>query len=397
MSTDSVEHRWAHQIPNGNTKKLEYGGNSNFHYSGNRLYSYSTVIAQLFHYDKGPVVFINTRSYSDTTHKHQRAARYATNHMKQFVVRGTVSSAFGLFYTGRGWSGYDSLDSAIEHNIVGIIDQLTDFLKKVSQPGAKLTRGDYNAHLALRNEINELLEYTDKSRKELLAAWINCTKYNEVWTLAFSNAENNFLHMYVNAVRKGDKFYDFEDIEAEWNRQEAITQRRRAGAQRAAETRRANDEERRRLARIEMQLVLKRSKYENVLEEFGVSTPEEVLQLWRDSKISQLPNHQTSPEDARKLFEVTRLRIVDDEVRTSRGASVPIDLDKFTIIMSCVARKSDVGALVSRIGHYSKVSYDYDLNELQVGCHRIPFEELQYIANQLNINAEQPAADLYAV
>lgn len=64
-TNSEVAHNWAHQ-----SKNSQHG--SHFWFSGNVIYSYSTVIGQVIYTkDKKPVYFINTGSYSVSTCKHQ--------------------------------------------------------------------------------------------------------------------------------------------------------------------------------------------------------------------------------------------------------------------------------------------------------------------------------------
>lgn len=91
-------------------------------------------------------------------------------------------------------------------------------------------------------------------------------------------------------------------------------------------------------------------------------------------------------EDVRSYFEVTALRIKNDEIETSRGAKIPLEhaIRAYPLLKRLHNGEShDLGNHSIKLGHYSVNRVEK--NDLIVGCHRIPFSEIYSIANKLNL------------
>ena len=92
-------------------------------------------------------------------------------------------------------------------------------------------------------------------------------------------------------------------------------------------------------------------------------------------------------EDVRAYFEVTALRIKGDEIETSRGAKIPLEhaIRAYPILKRLHERDSsvDISAHSIKLGHYSVNRVEK--NDLIVGCHKIPFNEIYAIAKNLNL------------
>ena len=102
----------------------------------------------------------------------------------------------------------------------------------------------------------------------------------------------------------------------------------------------------------------------------------EALENWR------------SGQDVRNNFELTALRIKDDEIQTTRGARIPLDhaIKFWGLIKSWhdkgVSYVKDHHSI--HLGNYSVNRFENDV--LTVGCHSIPYSEIQIIANQLKLS-----------
>lgn len=86
-------------------------------------------------------------------------------------------------------------------------------------------------------------------------------------------------------------------------------------------------------------------------------------------------------------FEVTALRIKEDQIETSRGAKIPLDhAIKAWPLLSRIAKSNEVfypqGHAI-HLGHYTISKADK--KALIVGCHTIPMLEVLNIAKQLNL------------
>ena len=92
--------------------------------------------------------------------------------------------------------------------------------------------------------------------------------------------------------------------------------------------------------------------------------------------------------DVRNHFEVTALRIKDDEIQTTRGARIPVDhaVKFWGLIKSWhekgVSYVKDHHSI--HLGNYTVNSFKDDT--LIVGCHTIPYSEIENIAHQLQLN-----------
>ena len=92
--------------------------------------------------------------------------------------------------------------------------------------------------------------------------------------------------------------------------------------------------------------------------------------------------------DVRNYFEITALRIKGDEIQTTRGARIPLDhAIKFWNLIKAwhekgVAYVKDHHSI--HLGNYVVNSFKNDV--LTVGCHSIPYSEIENIAHQLKLN-----------
>ena len=103
----------------------------------------------------------------------------------------------------------------------------------------------------------------------------------------------------------------------------------------------------------------------------------EALEKWR------------AGENVYHSFEITALRVKDDEIQTSRGARIP--LEHAIKAWPLLKKLHDSGRDMSldthsiKFGHYEMRAFKNDC--LIVGCHTIPFFEVQSIAQKLNLGA----------
>jgi hypothetical protein len=92
--------------------------------------------------------------------------------------------------------------------------------------------------------------------------------------------------------------------------------------------------------------------------------------------------------DVRNHFELTALRIKDDEIQTTRGARIPLEhaVKFWGLIKSWhekgVSYVKDHHSI--HLGNYSVNRFENDV--LTVGCHSIPYSEIESIAHQLRLN-----------
>ena len=93
-------------------------------------------------------------------------------------------------------------------------------------------------------------------------------------------------------------------------------------------------------------------------------------------------------EDVRNRFEITALRIKEDQIETTKGARIPLDhaIKFWGLIKSWhekgVSYVKDHHSI--HLGNYSVNRFENDI--LTVGCHSIPYSEIENIAHQLRLN-----------
>lgn len=92
-------------------------------------------------------------------------------------------------------------------------------------------------------------------------------------------------------------------------------------------------------------------------------------------------------ENVYSYFEMTALRIKGETIETSKGANIPVE--HAIKVWPLLKRLHDNGGTYTRgehsihLGHYTLDSFNGDI--LRVGCHSIPFAEVQNIANKLGL------------
>jgi hypothetical protein len=91
--------------------------------------------------------------------------------------------------------------------------------------------------------------------------------------------------------------------------------------------------------------------------------------------------------DVRNHFEITALRIKEDVIETTKGAKIPLEhAVKFWSLINSWHQKGityvkDHHSI--HLGNYAVTRFENDI--LTVGCHQIPYSEIQNIANQLHL------------
>jgi hypothetical protein len=115
--------------------------------------------------------------------------------------------------------------------------------------------------------------------------------------------------------------------------------------------------------------------FEKVRKAARIKEQAEALEQWR------------AGHDVRNSFELTALRIKDDEIQTTRGARIPVDhaVKFWGLIKSWhekgVSYVKDHHSI--HLGNYTVNSFKDDT--LIVGCHSIPYSEIESIASQLHL------------
>lgn len=130
------------------------------------------------------------------------------------------------------------------------------------------------------------------------------------------------------------------------------------------------------------------------LQELAIKADKEAKALEKIRKAERIKEQAEALEnwrkglDVRNSFELTALRIKDDEIQTTRGARIPVDhaIKFWGLIKSWhekgVSYVKDHHSI--HLGNYSVNRFENDI--LTVGCHSIPYSEIENIAHQLRLN-----------
>jgi hypothetical protein len=130
------------------------------------------------------------------------------------------------------------------------------------------------------------------------------------------------------------------------------------------------------------------------LQELAIKADKEAKALEKIRKAARIKEQEEAlinwrkGEDVRNHFELTALRIKDDEIQTTKGARIPLDhaVKFWGLIKSWhekgVSYVKDHHSI--HLGNYSVNRFENDV--LTVGCHSIPYSEIENIAHQLSLN-----------
>ena len=133
------------------------------------------------------------------------------------------------------------------------------------------------------------------------------------------------------------------------------------------------------LAKLTADLLIaekERKEKEKTLLAQAIEKEQNDLELWKKG------------QDIRRFFNSTALRIKENIIETSRGANIPVEhAIKFWAL---IKTWHDNNMTYSRcthsihLGHYAVDSFKNDI--LKVGCHEIPYSEIERISHQLKLS-----------
>jgi hypothetical protein len=94
--------------------------------------------------------------------------------------------------------------------------------------------------------------------------------------------------------------------------------------------------------------------------------------------------------NVKRRFATTALRVVGDEIETSHGAFVPLEAArKLWPVLKALKEAGNWKTFHgTRLGHYPVEQFTLD-GTLIVGCHRIPWSEIEGIAEHLEVELEE--------
>lgn len=276
--------------------------------------------------DKGRIAcVVNVQGYSVTTAKHISKVRYATNHYKQFVV-------------------YDT-------DIMSEVVSFARYEQKTSLSAA--------LNLAIQREVSNLLrkiQWDDKKRKiTTLEKWKNetlsrCDTYVELL---------GFIGSKVDAATKKE-LHKISDNPAQLK--EAAEKERKAKERKAAAEAK------------KMQAIAK-----------------EAIVAWINGKNTIVYKDKTYDTGImlQKHVSEVYMRVENDMVKTSKGASFPLEhgLKAFDFIDKVRKSSSDwkPNGHTLHLGHYSVDHIDAQGN-VKAGCHIVAYSEIKRLVDMVRGN-----------
>ncbi|NCD11019.1 MAG: hypothetical protein EOL93_00580 [Epsilonproteobacteria bacterium] len=287
------------------------------------LYSYRTKIAQI-DLDKN-VVLLSTDKYSNTTTKHQQEAEYATNHKEQIFI--------------------PNIEESTEANLNHMKKEIFVYAQK-------------HIKARTRSYSNEIFALINNAK-----AYVKYLNIKVDWLKALEKVNHDIDDVIAFFLGLSEE----EKIKAEKARKKA--EREHAKAHKEA-----------------MKLI---EDNKDFLEKYNA----ESVRLWRNG---EKRNYRSDDYIAfRKIEEVARrygltidsfnrgtfLRLSDDgeNIETSHGAKIPTTVAKG--LWRRLQRNESIDGM--SLGHYTVNSLENGV--LTVGCHQIPFSELEIIAELLGL------------
>lgn len=309
-----VAHLWAAQYP-----EQEWARCSNLSYSGNTISSYGWWPMAVIQPDG--VVLVRNWTYSSSTSKHMSCMRQAINHLEKIYCpdpsslgASTASFMEKLRYSFNDYQKARKKTPHI-HNNESIYKEFKTYLEYLKQP---MPEDADKFRLMLVPDVPGILFKEESRRVELEAQRPEKDALNK--TL---ECEADRLNDILNKNSTNIK----EDREQAWLSSGKITK----------------------------------------------ETPESIKR-WKVSKGKLIQYVPTMRERGvyygRLEFPITRIRIVDSKVETSRGATVPVsDAKRLWELM-----KQKVRLMGERCGSFTVTNWN---GNLRIGCHEIEKEEIK--------------------
>lgn len=317
--SNQIPHLWAHGLPKG-CGKIRNGGANNFYAEGDTIYSYGYhfPISRRVETNGGGVVYLfNPGRYSVTTSSHCAAVRAAIPHGAEVYHLPPKDS--------EGRNLWDAL------------------ARRDSRPIVDYYRGLIDS--AARRAVAPRIRATTRAR--ILA---------EIGGIVDDWAKVRARFGLRCAADRVSAPANLEEVRAEVARED---KRIRAAEERAAKVaaERAAREEAERAAEESAALPL--------------------IPAWRaGGNPTRMIGTETNPRTVSiRSIRFPVLRIVGDEVQTSKGATVPVDEARrfLAVLPRLIERMGEESA--ERIGHYSRICATLD--GLRIGCHLIPYSEVR--------------------
>lgn len=314
--SNEIPHLWAHGLPKG-SGRIRNGGANNFYAEGDTIYSYGYHFPIARRVDMGSevVYLFTTRTYSVTTSGHIGAVRAAIPHGAE-VYRIPPKDA-------EGRNLWDALARRDSRPIVDYYRSLIDdAAERAVAPRIRAT-----TRAAIMREIESTVADWRKVRERF---GLRCAE---------------------------------DKVSAPSNLEEV----RARVAEERAKVKRAEE----RAAKVAAEVARREEEEAARRESLAVS----LIPAWRAGGSPIIPRGDVERTIGIGDVRYPVLRIVGEEVETSKGARVPVDEARrfLAILPRLIERMGEESA--ERIGHYSRISATPE--GLRIGCHLIPYAEVR--------------------
>lgn len=354
FTSREIAHVWANQTPPFDHYGKSPGAMS---FRDSMFFSYATVIARHIAHKGKQAVVIDLTSFSNSTSKHQGRVQAACSHLQRFYVR----------IGRRGQTLFDTPESLARH----YTDECKRLLAFADEVPATKKGGGYKHH-----ERNRWCGYVVQAMRNLQSA-------QEV---------AQFFGI------KQPKECQWLKTKAEFFTQALAGQiddeKKRAHAKVLRAQREAKERKTRLIERVNDLLTYDPAGDDAQgfqLSPLGLDHPDMEL-LPDDLKQRFIKWHEVRNANTERLWRAgsnrarpsnTILRISGDDIETSKGARVPIADGEKAYRLLAKHRHEDYAPLAEiYIGHYRFTKSTP--TEIHIGCHAIPWSEVDLIAKQLN-------------
>jgi hypothetical protein len=361
-----VAHVWA-------SRSQDYGRNpsGNIYFEGATIFSYGShyPLGHIFDPSGRTVALINSRQYSVTTSGHQNCAASAVRHLTTFHVPQVRPDRTDGRLT----------DDQQRANLASFFDSVPAIVRKQQRARVHDYRGDIVARIVQGRDYAAAMNcrrLLTKRQRQYIAAVDALEQsrriadnYRDIeWEEreAARSADNDALNSAIAAIAG----WSADELEAERLRQ----RRDRERLQRAEQLRRREDERR---------------------EALMSSHRDSAVRRWRagahvDSAASEsFAGYAVRIRECLPSYALLRLSRDGSEVETSQGAAVSVSDAR--LAWSYLQRR-EVPPFA--IGHYSPIAIRP--KTMRVGCHTIPWSEIDAIAVQLGLLDQAAQTELSA-
>lgn len=365
VSKSEVAHLWANKA-----QEEAYTSSRNFSFRNENLYSYSTCIASIKEdgkkYNDKTVILCSVKNYSNTTNEHYRHRYQAIDNLRYRVIQ-----VYSLGYYG---------DCNLRDSLQYFIDEYNTELKRLQKARTNLHVGQ------LGSDLRTMKEFVEYFSEELEQAKERASTYD----LALTNLLKQFEAICEGHEEHSDYFHakyqaGYQKAQEQAEKREAKRKERDAELFATWEKRRIEREEKERIEKEKEEKYIAENNIVRLWHNFEKDSEGKEVTEWHINSYVIPNNSKYCLEESYIDYNcLLRYNASKNEIETSLGLSFSLDLCKamYERIVKEGTFKTASYGLDNFAGHYPIHSFDGKL--LIIGCHKIPYFEILYIAGLLN-------------